>query len=97
LAWNFGNYSAKISIDVLSKTNIGVKAKYLRKGRKIQKKRRHTCLSISVKSSVFFFNFLGGFSATELLALFEPCQVKSKKLLSVDSTQRWKAKIRKSI
>jgi hypothetical protein len=28
---------------------------------------------------VFFFNFLGGFSATELLALFEPCQVKVEK------------------
>jgi hypothetical protein len=58
---------------------------YLSKEREIQKRRKHTCLSISVKSIVFFFSFLGGFSATELFVLFEPYQIDIKKLLSVVS------------
>jgi hypothetical protein len=38
LVRNFGNYSAKISNDVLSKTDIGVKVKYLRRGKRYKGK-----------------------------------------------------------
>jgi hypothetical protein len=42
---------------------------------------------------VFFFSFLGGFSATELFVLFEPCQIKKKKLLSVGFDAEIKAEV----
>jgi hypothetical protein len=44
---------------------------------------------------MFFFSFLGGFSATEVFVLLEPCQIKKtkKKLLSVGFDAEIKAEV----
>jgi hypothetical protein len=43
---------------------------------------------------VVFFSFLGGFSATELFVLFEPCYIKKKgELLSVGFDAEIKAEV----
>jgi hypothetical protein len=71
-----------------------MKAILKQREREIQKRRKHTCLSISVKLIMFFFSFLGGFSATEVFVLLEPCQIKKKKkLLSVGFDAEIKAEV----
>jgi hypothetical protein len=73
LARNFGDDSAKISIDILTKPEFEVRMK-MYKRKEGDKGNKCTCLSVSVRSIRPFLGFLEALSAIELLVLFEPCQ-----------------------